>query len=57
MNCKNKNVLYIITCNNCKEQCVRKTKTMLSRRINIHREHIKPKSYRHLGLSEKSGNI
>ena len=52
MNCKNKNVLYIITCNNCRERYVGKTKTMLSKRVNVHRQHIRHESYRQLGLSE-----
>ena len=52
MNCKSKNVLYIITCNNCNRIYVGKTKTMLFRRVNVHREHIKHKRYRQLGLGE-----
>ena len=52
MNCKSQNVLYIITCNKCKEQYVGKTNSTLSKRCTVHRSQIKHKEYRQLGLSK-----
>ena len=52
MNCKSKNVLYIITCKTCKEQYTGKTNTTLSKRMTVHRQQIKHKEYRKLGLSK-----
>ena len=52
MNCKSKNVLYIITCKNCKAQYTGKTNTTLAKRTTVHRSQIKNKEYRKLGLSK-----
>ena len=52
MNCKSKNVLYIITCKTCKEQYVGLTNTNLNRRMTVHREQIKHRKYRQLGVSQ-----
>ena len=51
MNCKSKNVLYIISCKSCDEQYVGLTNSTLNRRMTVHREQIKHKKYRQLGLS------
>ena len=52
MNCKTKNVLYMITCNNCKAQYTGKTNSTLARRLTVHRQQIRHEEYRKLGLSK-----
>ena len=52
MNCKSKNVLYLITCNNCKAQYTGKTHSTLAKRFTVHRQQIRHKEYRKLGLSQ-----
>ena len=52
MNCKSQNVLYLITCRSCKAQYVGLTNSSLNRRMTVHREQIKHKEYRKLGLSK-----
>lgn len=51
MNCKSKNVLYLITCNKCKAQYTGKTHSTLAKRFTVHRQQIRHKEYRQLGLS------
>ena len=52
MNCKSKNVLYIISCNGCGEQYVGKTHDYLHSRVRVHKQHIKNPVYRKLGVSK-----
>ena len=52
MNCKTKNVLYIITCTGCKEQYVGMTNDKLTARVRVHKSHIKNPQYRKLGVSK-----
>ena len=52
MNCKSKNVLYIITCDKCSLQYVGKTHTTLARRNTLHRQHIMHPNYRKLEMSK-----
>ncbi len=51
MNCKSKNVLYIITCSKCSAQYVGKTHTSLAKRNTLHRQHINHAHYRKLEMS------
>ena len=51
MNCKSKNVLYIITCNGCREQYIGKTHDMLSSRMRVHRQQIRCPEYRKIAVS------
>ena len=52
LNCKSKNVLYIITCNGCQEQYVGMTNNQLKTRMTLHRQHIDHPIYRKLGVSQ-----
>ena len=52
MDCKSENVLYIITCNGCKEQYIGKTNDQLSSRMRVHRQQINTPKYRQLGMSK-----
>ena len=52
LTCKSRNVLYIITCNGCKEQYVGMTTCTLAMRFNTHRLHIRKKEHRQLGVSQ-----
>lgn len=52
MNCKTKNVLYIITCNGCNEQYVGMTNDRLLSRVRVHKSQINNPTYRHLGVSK-----
>ena len=52
MNCKSKNVLYIITCKSCLGQYVGLTNSTLNRRMTVHRQQIKHREYRKLGVSQ-----
>ena len=56
LNCKSKNVLYIITCQGCKEQYVGMTNTRLCDRMRVHRQHINDPNYRHLKVSHHLAN-
>ena len=40
MNCDTKNVIYILSCNNCTSFYIGKTNTPLRLRVNTHRQHI-----------------
>ncbi len=52
MNCKTKNVLYIITCQGCSEQYVGMTNDYLNARVRVHKQHINNPCYRKLGVSK-----
>ena len=52
MNCKSKNVLYIVTCQGCKEQYVGMTNDTLAARVRVHKQHINSPQYRKLGVSK-----
>ena len=52
MNYKTKNVLYIITCQGCKEQYVGMTDDVLASRVRVHKQHINHPVYRKLGVSK-----
>ena len=52
MNCKSKNLLYIITCHGCGEQYVGKTNDNLNNRVRVHKQHIRSPIYRKLGMSK-----
>ena len=52
MNCKSKNVLYIITCKGCREQYVGMTNDTLCARVRVHKQHIRSPQYRKLGVSK-----
>ena len=52
MNCKTKNVLYIITCQGCSEQYVGMTNDSLNARVRVRKQHINHPCYRKLGDSK-----
>ena len=52
MDCKSRNVLYLITCNGCGEQYVGKTHDTLNARVRVHKQHINNPIYRKLGMSK-----
>ena len=52
MNCKSKDVIYVLTCAGCGEQCVGETGGMLKDRMTLHRQHINNAQYRTLGVSK-----
>ena len=52
MNCKSKNVLYIISCNGCKKQYVGRTHDNLHARVRVHKQHINSPVYHKLGVSK-----
>ena len=52
MNCKTKNVLYILTCCGCGEQYVGKTHDMLAARMRVHKQQIRNQEVRKIGVSE-----
>lgn len=45
MNCRSKNVIYIITCCNCQQFYVGETCNSLNLRVNLHRQHIANSNY------------
>ena len=51
MNCKSKNVLYIIDCNGCGEQYIGKTHDKLAARVRVHKQQINHPEYRKIGVS------
>ena len=51
MDCKSKNVIYVITCPECESFCGDQTKN-LRKRVTLHMEQIKHEEYRHLDISE-----
>ncbi len=52
MTCKSRNVLYILTCQGCKEQYVGMTNDTLAARMRVHKQQIKTPKYRKLGVSK-----
>ena len=50
LSCKSEYVLYVITCVNCKKQYIGKT-NKLSRRVTVHKQHIRDPKVRMLGVS------
>ena len=52
MNCKTKNVLYIMTCQGCNEQYVGMTNDALNARVRVHKQQINNPCYRKLGVSK-----
>ena len=51
MNCKSRNVIYIIVCPKCESFYVGTTEN-LRKRVTLHKQHIRHEEYRHLAISE-----
>lgn len=51
MNCKARNVIYVILCTNCDSFYIGQTEN-LRNRVTLHKEQIKHDRYRHLHVSE-----
>lgn len=52
LNCKSKNLIYIITCSTCKENYIGQTGNSICERIRIHRQQIQNPNTRMIPLSE-----
>ena len=52
MNCRTRNVLYMIECNGCKAKYIGKTHTALQDRVRVHKQQINNPQYRQLGMSK-----
>ena len=51
MNCKTRDLIYLLICKNCKSEYVGETGTELNKRMNLHRNQIKNPDYRKLKVS------
>ena len=49
MNCKSRDIIYVITCRKCDSFYVGTTEN-LRKRVTLHKEQIKPEKYRHLAV-------
>ena len=56
MNCKTRNLIYCITCVNCKENYIGQTGNSLCERVRVHKEQIKHPQYRQIPLSKHLQN-
>ena len=52
MTCKSENLLYCITCVNCKENYIGQTGNSVCERVRIHKQQIRQPEYRQIPLSE-----
>ena len=52
MTCKSENVIYCITCVNCKENYIGQTGNSVCERVRIHKQQIRQPEYRQIPLSE-----
>ena len=52
MNCKSKNLIYVMTCNGCGEHYIGQTGDKLCTRITVHRQQIRDPSTRQLPVSD-----
>jgi len=52
MNCKSKNLIYVITCNGCKEHYIGQTGDHLHSRMRVHKKQIKDPSTRQINVSQ-----
>ena len=44
-NYENSNLIYVVICQRCKEECLRETSCLVKDRINIFRQHIRQPQY------------
>lgn len=51
MNCRSKNLIYLIICDNCSQFYVGETSIALNLRVNLHRNHINNENYGFLNVS------
>ena len=51
MSCTSENLLYVLRCNNCKEEYIGQTSDTLRHRMTVHRQHITHQHYRVLYVS------
>ena len=49
-NCESSNLIYVIICQGCKEEYIRKTGCLVKERINIYRKHIRLSQYQQLAV-------
>ena len=54
MNCKSRDVIYIIICSNCGSEYIGTTEN-LRNRVTLHKQHVKHEEYRSLAVSEHLG--
>jgi len=52
MSCKSMDLLYVLICNNCKEEYVGETGVAINERTNLHRSQIITEEYRNLKVSK-----
>ena len=51
-NCESSNLIYVVICPGCKEECIGETGCLVKERINIYRQHLRQPQYQQLAVEE-----
>ena len=51
-NCKNRNIIYVVICQGCQEECIGETGCLVKERINVYRQHISQPQYQQIKVED-----